>query len=122
MTESGTRRSPADATREQMAARWMSEGLSAEAWAAHNAHDILAFSFHEYWYSDPALDAWVQELARVLFTPGAVAAARLRFLTAEELAEALRREAEAWGGLIPNSDGSFSLDAALFERGEDDEQ
>lgn len=72
----------------------MHEGLSAEAWAARHAHNIVLFSFDEFEYADSSLDQWVQELGRILSTPGAVDAARQRHLTRSEIRAAEARERE----------------------------
>lgn len=82
----------ADPSREEFAAKWMATGLCAEEWAARNAENILCFSFDEYRYADPALNAFVQEVGRIFFTPGGVDAARRRFMTDEEIGRAEERE------------------------------
>jgi hypothetical protein len=77
-------RQPADGFRATRAAAWRATALSPEEWAADNAWDIVVFSFDEFQYDDPDLDAWVQRLGRILFTEGGVDACRRRFLTTEQ--------------------------------------
>jgi hypothetical protein len=89
-------RRSADPGREKTAARFMADGMEPGEWAARNAQNILLFSLHEYGYLDPALDQWVQELGRILFTPGAVEEARKRYLTDEERRIVEEREQEPW--------------------------
>jgi hypothetical protein len=93
MSES-QRRHRADPEIERRMRAWMLEGFSPEEWAARNAHDILSFSLDRFEYADPALDRWVRDLGRVFFTPGAVAAARRRYLTAAEVRSIKKREQE----------------------------
>ncbi len=88
------RRHPADPEIERRMRAWMSEDLSPEEWAARNAHDIGSFSLDRFEYADPALDRWVRNLGRVLATPGAVAAARRRYLAPAEVRAAEDREHE----------------------------
>lgn len=88
------RRHRADPEIERRMRAWMAEGFSPEEWAARNAHDIGSFSLDRFEYADPALDRWVRELGRVLFTPGAVADARRRYLTPAEIGGAEEREQE----------------------------
>ena len=87
-------RQPADGFRATRAAAWRATALSPEEWAANNARDIVMFSFHEFLYDDPDLDAWVQRLGRILFTEGGVDACRRRFLTTEQRLAHEAREQE----------------------------
>jgi hypothetical protein len=87
-------RSPADPWGEERAAQWMGEGLSPAEWAARHAHALAMCSFLNSRFRDPALDAWIVELDQILRTPGAVAAARRRYLTGQERKAVERRERE----------------------------
>jgi hypothetical protein len=83
-----------DDFRRERASEWRATGLSPEEWAANNAHEIESFSFDEFSYDDPDLDAWVHRLGRILFTHGAVDACRRRFLTTEQRLASEAREQE----------------------------
>jgi hypothetical protein len=87
-------RHPADKLKDARASEWRATGLSPEEWAAHNAHEIVLFSFDEFRYDDPDLDAWVQRLGRILFTRGGVDVCRRRFLTTEQRLAYEAREQE----------------------------
>jgi hypothetical protein len=89
-------RRPADAVPEEIAARWMGEGLEPGELAARHAQDIASFSCDEYRYLDPALDIWIQELGRILFSHGTVDEARRRNLTDEERRIVEKRGEEPW--------------------------
>ena len=61
--------------------------LSPEEYAARNAHLWSAFSFDDFRYEDPELDAWIARLGDILFQrKGAPTLRELRerFLTPEE--------------------------------------
>lgn len=77
-----------------MASEWMAEGLSPSEWAARHAHALAMWSFPNYRFRDPALDVWIQELDGILRTPGAVEAARQRYLTRQERKAIEERERE----------------------------
>ena len=77
----------ADPGREKQAALYMAEGLAADEWAARNAHGIGSWSFDLYRYSDPALEAWMSQLAQVFKSTEALAEARRRYLTPARIAE-----------------------------------
>ncbi len=67
-----------------------------EEYAARNAHKWMSFSFDDFRYADPELDAWIARLGQILFKrPGApsLEALRAKYLTPSEL-EALERESE----------------------------
>lgn len=58
-----------------------------EEYAARQAHQWMSFSFDDYRYSDPELEAWIARLGDILFKrPGApsLEALRAKFLTSEE--------------------------------------
>jgi hypothetical protein len=74
----------------------MSECGTAEEYAARNAQDWGAWSFGEYAYEDPELDAWIHRLERIFSTAGAVDACRRHFLTDAERLTAEAREREAF--------------------------
>jgi hypothetical protein len=77
----------ADPGREEFAKRMFDEGLSPEEYAARNADGFYCFSFDEVRFSDPALDAWIQRFADILFQRnGAPSLRELRekYLTPEE--------------------------------------
>ena len=65
-----------------------------EEYAARHFHEWMTFSFDDYRYSDPELDAWIARLGQIFFKrPGApsIEELRARFLTPEEL-EAIREK------------------------------
>jgi len=70
-----------------MAAKLMAEGMPADEWGARNADAVGSWSFGLYRYGDPALDAWMSELERVLNSPDALDAARSRHLPPAEIAK-----------------------------------
>jgi hypothetical protein len=78
-------RPPADPWREARAAEWMGEGMTPAEWAARNSHKLAMSSLFDLQYREPALDAWIHELRQILMAPGAVEAARRRYLTPKEL-------------------------------------
>lgn len=80
--------------REEYPATLMAEGLSPAEHAARHAHEWAFFSLDEYSYSDPALDAWIQELGRILRSPDAIDEARRRYLTPDERRQIEERGAE----------------------------
>ena len=73
-------RSPAPPLFEERMAQEMAGGLSPADWVADCAwtYDLRPLGTRRY--ADPALDAWVQEVSRILFTPGLREAAKRRTL------------------------------------------
>lgn len=87
----------ADAGREADARSLFPFDMSPEEYAARNAHGWYCFSFDDYRYADPKVDAWIQRLGDILFRrPGAPALDELRerYLTAAERAAIAARLAE----------------------------
>lgn len=83
-------RPPAPAWREEKARELFSVELSPEEYAARNAHEWGCFSFDDYEYSDPRLDAWIQRLGDILFQRNGaptITELRARFLASSEIAE-----------------------------------
>ena len=70
--------------------------LSPEEYAARYAHLWGCFSFDQFPFRDPALGAWVRRLGELLRDPAELERCRQRFLTAEELAEVRRQQAEGF--------------------------
>ncbi|HEY1691645.1 MAG TPA: hypothetical protein VGG39_05770 [Polyangiaceae bacterium] len=85
----------ADPEREALAARWRSEGLPPEEWAAHYGHTVLASSFADYRYAARGLDDWIQRVHAVLRSPVLLQRCRDMFLTQ---AERDRIDGEEGGG------------------------
>lgn len=87
----------ADSSREQLAReRFPYREQTPEEYAARHAHQWVSFSFDDYRYSDPELDAWVARLGDILFRrTGApsLEALRNQFLTPLER-KALELDAE----------------------------
>ena len=85
---SNDERPPASASREADARELFPlDQMSPDEYAARHAHQWDCFSFDDYRYSDPMLDAWIQRLGDILFRrPGAPSLddLRLRYLTREE--------------------------------------
>jgi hypothetical protein len=72
---------------EEQARALVSEGLSAEEFAARWAHRIGSFSLDEYRYRDLGIQDWIHKLGDILFRrPGAPSLddLRNRLLTGEE--------------------------------------
>ncbi|WP_053232311.1 hypothetical protein [Sandaracinus amylolyticus] len=68
-----------------------------EEYAARHFHEWMCFSFDEFRYSDPELDAWIARLGQIFFErPGApsVEELRARFLTPEEIEAIHERDQE----------------------------
>ena len=94
---STTGRPHAPQLREEAARDLFPVELSPEEYAARHAHEWACFSFDDYQYSDPRLDAWIQRLGEILFQrtgAPAIAELRARFLTSSEIAEIERRSKE----------------------------
>jgi hypothetical protein len=69
--------------------------MSPEEYAARNAHLFACFGLYRLRFRDPVLGAWVRRFAEILFSPdGELERCRRQFLTAEEIAEVHRQEAE----------------------------
>lgn len=89
-------RPQADAQREAIAARWRSEGLSPEEWAARHGHTLGSSSFADYRYAARGLDDWIQRVHAVLRSPALLRRCRETFLTQAEL-DQIEREARKGG-------------------------
>ena len=74
----------ADPEREAIAARWRSEGLPPEEWAARYGHTVGSSSFADYRYAARGLDDWIQRVHAVLRSPALLQRCRETFLTQEE--------------------------------------
>ena len=61
--------------------------MPAEEWVARFGHLILLWSFDEYGYGDPYLDAWVREVPRIYADRDRLEELRARYLTPAERAE-----------------------------------
>ena len=59
--------------------------MSPEEYAARHGHEHYLFSFHNYQYENAILNEWIQQLAAIFFTPGALDRCREQFLTPEEI-------------------------------------
>jgi hypothetical protein len=70
--------------------------LSPEEYAARHAHEWACFAFHRYRFQDPLLGAWVRRLGEILDSESEVERCQQRFLTAEEMAEVQRQQAEGF--------------------------
>jgi hypothetical protein len=68
--------------------------MSPEEYAARHGHRWGCFALHQYRYADPVLGAWVCRLSAILSSSKEIEECRRRFLRPEELAAALRQEAE----------------------------
>lgn len=71
--------------------------MTPEEFAARRSHEFQIFSWHEHQYNDPELDAWIQCLARILFSSNYaqdIAELRDKYLTPEEKAKAEAYEAD----------------------------
>lgn len=89
-------RPQADPQRETLAARWRSEGLSPEEWAARHGHTVGSSSFADYRYSARGLDDWIQRVHAVLRSPALLQRCRETFLTQAEL-DQIERESRRGG-------------------------
>lgn len=70
-----------------------------EEYAARHFHEWMTFSFDDFRYSDPELNAWIARLGQIFFKrPGApsIEELRARFLTPQEIEAILEREQEAF--------------------------
>lgn len=57
---------------------------SPEQYVARRSHTIMCSSFDQYQYPDPVLTAWIDEMHRLMRTPGEVERCRRAHLTPEE--------------------------------------
>jgi hypothetical protein len=62
------------------------KSVPAAEYAARNGYRTLCFSFGNYIFADAELNEWIHTLDDIYFTPGALAAVRKTYLTAEEIA------------------------------------
>ncbi len=69
---------------------------SPEEYAARHAHEWGCFAFHFYRFRDPELGAWVRRFGEIFSSEKELDSFRSLFLTAEELAEVKRQEAEGF--------------------------
>lgn len=69
--------------------------MSAEEFAGRDGEGWEAFPFAAYQYRDAALNAWIQQFARILATPGMVEVYQMKYLAPQE-----RARLEALKGLI----------------------
>jgi hypothetical protein len=74
----------ADPEREAIAARWRSEGLPPEEWAARYGHTVGSSSFADYRYAARGLDDWIQRVHAVLRSLALLQRCRETFLTQAE--------------------------------------
>jgi hypothetical protein len=74
---------------EQHASSLFRFDLSAEEFAARFAHEFVLFNFDRFRYRTPGMTEWVDRLAAFFFAedlPGRLRAARVKYLTPEEIA------------------------------------
>ena len=77
---------PAPEWREEDALqRFPFKQMSAEEYAAREAHCWLSFGYDEYIYRDKELNEWLHTLGDILFGDGKVNEARKKYLTEEEI-------------------------------------
>lgn len=91
--ESGTSDIPSErplarAGAEEHVRRLMTEGLSADEFAAKNGRRILVWSYGYYRFRDSEVEQWAHRVSEVLFTPGLLGICEEQFLQGEELADA----------------------------------
>ncbi len=87
----------ADPGREHDAAEIFPLSQSPEEYAARNGHRWICFSFDNYRYRDPALNAWIQQLGDILFQRNgapSITELRKRYLTLEECERLAEEEKE----------------------------
>jgi hypothetical protein len=80
--------------------------LTPEEYAARNGHGWMCFSFSSYQFRDKELDAWIQRLGEILFTPGLLDRCRHEILTPAEIEE-IEKE-------MKQSEEDFSDDTAFL--------
>jgi hypothetical protein len=66
-SENADQRPPAPGDYERNAAEMFPVAMSPEEYAARHGHGWMCFSFDEYRYADPSLDAWIRRLGDILF-------------------------------------------------------
>lgn len=69
--------------------------MSAEEFVGRDGEGWEPFPFATYQYRDAALNAWIQQFAKILATPGMVEVYQMKYLTPQE-----RARLEALRGLI----------------------
>ena len=69
--------------------------MSVEEFAGRDGEGWGPFPFAAYQYRDAALNAWIQQFAKILATPGMVEVYQMKYLTSQE-----RARLEALKGLI----------------------
>jgi hypothetical protein len=87
----------ADPGREADARRLFPFDLSPDEYAARHGHGWYCFSFDDYRYPDPKVDAWIQRLGDILFRREGAPSLdelRARYLTPDERAAVAVRMAE----------------------------
>ena len=70
------------------------EALSPEEYAGRKGSNWDMFSFDNYRFQNVALDAWIQRLGQILFTPGLVEQYQAQYLTPEEITEQKKQAEE----------------------------
>lgn len=60
--------------------------MSPEEFAGRDGEGWDAFPFGDYQYRDAGLDAWVQQFAKILATPGMVEVYQMKYLTPQQRA------------------------------------
>ena len=71
----------------------MSEGLTADAFAAKHGRHILVWGYGHDHFADPEVEKWAHRVAEVLFNPTLLAECEERYLAGEELEEARKLRA-----------------------------
>lgn len=60
--------------------------MSPEEFAGRDGDGWESFPFAAYQYRDAALNAWIQQFAKILNTPGMVEVYQMKYLTSQERA------------------------------------
>lgn len=81
----GAERPAAQQRSEEAVARMMSEGLSADEYAAKHGRFILVFGYGLDRFNDPEVDAWVQRLYQIIRDPDLLAECEDRYLGSDGL-------------------------------------
>jgi hypothetical protein len=68
--------------------------MSAEEYAAREAHNWACFSFGQYIYEDASLNDWIHTLDDIFFTPGRLGEVQRKYLTPHEIEEIDRASRE----------------------------
>ena len=74
--------------------------MSAEEYAAREAHNWVCFSYDEYIYNDSELNEWIHSLGDIFFTKGAVRAEREKHLTREQIKNVMRSASKTTNNAI----------------------